>query len=172
MTMGEHSHSGTHDYTKHIQDCSDMYAHKGYAEDYVHKHFAGCLEDDPNAVMDEEHAKGVRRFKFIMMFVFFCTCQTGLIPKLCSLGPGSKRSETALSLLNCFSAGIFLAMAILHLMPASVEIHAAWAKKNNVEEPFPLPYLCFLAGYCLVLFIDKVLSRACGLGGHSHDNLD
>ena len=48
-------------------------------------------------------------------------------------------------------------------------------KEAGAEEKkiFPLPYLLFFAGYCLVLFIDRVFAGHFGhLHGHSHGHGD
>ena len=164
MSSGEHSHTGlaAADLQKHLDDCN-VAAHE-FGEEYVHKHFADCLEGDPNATMFEDEGINVVAFKIWMTIAFFLLCIIGLIPKA---WPACSRSETALSLLNCFSAGIFLAMALLHMMPEGVELYNLWVRVNEVEEPFPLPYTMFLAGYILVLFVDRGLTKMCGLD-HVH----
>lgn len=54
-------------------------------------------------------------------------------------------------------------------MPEATEIYMIWAKKEDIERPFPLPYVMFFMGYFLILSIDRVAARACGVG-HSHQN--
>ena len=89
----------------------------------MHKHFAECLEGDPNAVWFEKKTN-VKNFKIAMIVVFWVICAAGLVPKAWK---GCARSETTLSLLNCFSAGIFLAMALVHMMPEGAELFQVWA---------------------------------------------
>ena len=93
-----------------------------YGSDYVHKHVAECLENDPNAVMYEldEEEDGLFALKMWWMFAFFAICFVGLAPKACG---ECKHSEIILSLLNSFSAGVFLGMALLHMMPEGVELY-------------------------------------------------
>ena len=99
----------------------------------MHKHFGDCLEDDPNAIMLEDdpmaimHEKlnEVRNFKILMIFVFFFICFVGLLPKAWK---ACARSDTALSLLNCYSSGLFLAMAVVHMLPEGADIYQAWCK--------------------------------------------
>ena len=59
-------------------------------------------------------------------------------------------------MMNCFSAGLFLGMALVHMMPEAVEIHAGWAASEGIERAFPLPYVTFFLGYCLILAVDRV----------------
>jgi zinc transporter ZupT len=133
--------------------------------------------------------------KIALIIILFFVCYLGLIPaysKYC------RSSQLALSLMNCFAGGVFLAMAFIHILPEAVEqyygamtgeedAHAGHRllqtassvipKTNStttvVEEEkhvdrhgiFPLPYLMFFVGYCLVLLVDRVFA---GEHGHSH----
>ena len=117
MSIGEHAHTSHPNLQEHLEECENA-AH-AYGADYVHKHMAGCLEDDPNAVFGEEEFP-IKSFKIAMIFVFFIICLSGLAPK--AWGSCAK-NETALSLLNCFSAGIFLAMALVHMMPEGARLY-------------------------------------------------
>ena len=121
---GEHTHVGLPNYDQHMIDCSKEHA-QGFGDDYMHKHFAECLEDDPNAIMFDEKKTDLKMFKIWMALLMLVICFTGLIPKAWK---GCSRSENALSLLNCFSAGLFLGMALMHMMPEGVEIYDSWAK--------------------------------------------
>ena len=104
MSTGEHSHAGLSGLDQHLIDCSDAAGHQ-YGEDYVHKHFAECLEDDPNAVMFEDpEGVNVKAFKIWMTILFLVLCVIGIIPKA---WPTCSRNENVLSMLNCFSSGIF-----------------------------------------------------------------
>jgi solute carrier family 39 (zinc transporter), member 1/2/3 len=90
-----------------------------------------------------------------MLVVMFLECGLGLVPRCI---PMTKRWENALSYMNCFSAGIFLAMSLVHIMPEAAEIWGSWVKSANIERAFPLPYVLYLAGYLLILFTDKVIA--------------
>jgi len=96
-------------------------------------------------------------FKIIMMIVMTIICFAGLIP---SAVPACRKSDHILSYLNCFSAGIFLAMSLIHMMPEAAEIYMLWAESLDepLERPFPLPYVGFFIGYLLILLVDKVLA--------------
>ena len=99
----------------------------------MHQHLADCLADDPIAIMIEEEAEGVNvtSFKIWMIVVFFIICLAGLAPKACD---ACTKSETALSFLNCFSAGIFLGMALIHMMPEGAALYASWAKQAGYAD--------------------------------------
>jgi solute carrier family 39 (zinc transporter), member 1/2/3 len=63
-------------------------------------------------------------------------------------------SKLALSLANAFSAGVFLSLALGHLIPECVEgFHHSAAHLNL---PHTTPYLMVLFGYLLIFFIEKV----------------
>lgn len=58
-------------------------------------------------------------------------------------------------------------MSLVHMFPEAVEIYNMWSAKEKIERPFPLPYVMFFIGYFLILSIDRVATRACGVK-HSH----
>jgi zinc transporter 1/2/3 len=137
--------------------------------------------------------------KIALIFILFVVIYTGLIPaysKYC------RKSAFTLSLMNCFSGGVFLAMALMHILPEAVEIYYETMKADEKESQrllrrfleqaatntttsegivdsnlsddkeekpiFPLPYLLFFIGYCLVLLIDRVVA---GHYSHNHERL-
>jgi len=116
MSTGEHNHEGLDDLETHLKEC-DVTAH-AYGKDYVHKHMADCIEG-------YEEPMNIKKFKIWITVVFFLICLTGVIPKLWS---GCAKHETALSFLNCFSAGLFLGMALVHMMPEGVHLFEIWTK--------------------------------------------
>ena len=128
---------------------------------------AECLEGDPNAVFEEEGKTNLKAFKIWVTIIFFIICFAGLVPKVWK---GCANNDTALSLLNCFSGGLFLAMALVHMMPEGTHLYEDWAKKAEIEDPFPLPYATFFLGYLLVLLVDRVIAKSCG--GHSLEKLE
>ena len=79
MSSGEHSHTGlaAADLQKHLDDCN-VAAHE-FGEEYVHKHFADCLEGDPNATMFEDEGINVVAFKIWMTIAFFLLCIIDII---------------------------------------------------------------------------------------------
>lgn len=61
---------------------------------------------------------------------------------------------------NAFSGGVFITVAMLHLLPES---HEAFEKIFRKERAFPIAFLLALFGYCLILMIEKVV-----FDSHSH----
>jgi zinc transporter 1/2/3 len=98
-------------------------------------------------------------FKIIMAIVLFCECYLGLLPMACG---ACTKNQLPLSFLNCFSAGIFLSMAMIHIIPESIGIYKTYACRAwpKTESPFPLPYLLVIVGYILILIIDRWLAAS------------
>lgn len=157
-------------------------------------------DTDHLGIDSDDHSSGLGKLlslKVALIFILFVVVYTGLIPaysKYC------RKSAFTLSLMNCFSGGVFLAMALMHILPEAVEIYyeamnpateeahhdlrrmleeAATNTTSEVveeehhedegEKPiFPLPYLLFFVGYCLVLLIDRVVA---GHYSHNHERL-
>jgi zinc transporter ZupT len=69
-------------------------------------------------------------------------------------------SATVLSLGNCFSGGIFISAAFLHMLQESVEGFSTLPLKTH----FPLAMFCTVLGILIPFFIEKVV-----LGGN-HDH--
>ena len=90
----------------------------------------------------------------------------GLIPKAWGK---CRDDQYVLSFLNCFSAGIFLAMALIHMMPEAAEVYLIWSVKEKIERPFPLPYVMFFVGYLFILGIDRVAAKAYHAGHGNED---
>ena len=88
----------------------------------------------------------------------------------CAAGPGflvicNKKinsNERLLTIGNCFSAGIFLFVGIVHLLSDTME-----ASNEAVGDKVPLGYVFVVLGYSFILFIENVL-----LGGHDHSDED
>ena len=125
--------------------------HAGEHDDHEDDH-SGHDHDD-HADHEEDEGMDVDTFKIIMLFAMFFCIVAGLVPKLWSK---CRDSENTLSLLNCFSAGLFLGMSLIHMMPEAVEIYTTWAVTEGIERAFPLPYVMFFLGYFLILAVDRV----------------
>lgn len=117
-------------------------------------------------------------FKLLMLAAMIIVCFLGLIPLRI---PTSKNSKVILSYLNTFSAGIFIAMALLHMLPEANNIYLEWIKglhdaeeaaeeheegeeedhdehgEGEGEEAFPLPFTMVIFGFILVLLLDRVI---------------
>lgn len=70
----------------------------------------------------------VRDLKIIMIFAIFILTLFGILPLKI---PAIKKSESGLSYLNCFSAGMFLAIALIHMLPESVLEYNEWATSHG-----------------------------------------
>jgi zinc transporter ZupT len=87
-----------------------------------------------------------------IVVVFFEALLSGYFPtwsKTC------RESPKILGIANSFAAGVFIAIALVHILPEEADI---WAGLHPPEaDPFPLPYFLMFCGYCLILVIDKVM---------------
>jgi|688.fasta_scaffold328197_1 zinc transporter ZupT len=140
-------------------------------------------EDDLDHLDDlDEHKKfNIKGFKVGMLFAIWLCCMAGILPKLV---PAINKNGTVLSFMNCFSAGIFLGMALIHIIPESVEVWHEYGEKKKIERPFPLPFVLIYVGYLIVLSVDRVIAGfllkltgkekeahlAHGHGGEGHDH--
>lgn len=111
----------------------------------------------------------VQNFKIIMVFVMFLISLLGILPLRI---PAITKSEARLSYLNCFSAGMFMAIALIHMLPESVEDYEKWVTEENIIRPFPLPFCCVFIGYIIVLCVDRVIMHNImeKYHGHHHHN--
>lgn len=75
--------------------------------------------------------------------------------------PSFRTNKTLLSLSNCFSGGLFIAIGLIHILPEAHEaLEGQWEKKNDKgeeEEVFPLSYLLCLTSFSFILLIDKII---------------
>jgi len=99
-------------------------------------------------------ADEIQTFKIAFIFINLAVTYLGLLPRVI---PECRNNESVLSVLNCFSAGIFLAMAVMHLFPGMTEAYNNWAIVEKVSNPFPTPYVVVFLGYISMVFIDRVL---------------
>jgi len=110
---------------------------------------------DEHDELDHEGKFNIKTFKIIMLFVIFLCSLSGVLPKLI---PAIARNNTVLSFLNCFSAGIFLGMALFHIIPEGAEQYESWATEKGIERPFPLAFVLIFVGYLIVLAVDRVIA--------------
>ena len=118
---------------------------------------------------EEEEGMDVDTFKWIMLVAMLLCIGFGLIPKVWSK---CRDSENTLSLLNCFSAGLFLGMSLIHMMPEAAEMYTSWAAKEGIERAFPLPFVMYFVGYLLILAIDRVAAKAYHKATHGQKNTE
>lgn len=68
--------------------------------------------------MSENHIDQLLSLKIAMIFIMIVIIYIGMIPAFSSR---CRKSEHALSLMNCFAGGVFLAMALVHTLPEAAE---------------------------------------------------
>ena len=107
----------------------------------------------------------------------------GLFP---TWSPTCRENPKILGIANSFAGGVFLAIALCHIVPEAIETwnglsvnthveHAGTPDEETVENEkiFPLPELLVFCGYTIILIIDKVLFDTHALfeddHGHTHD---
>ena len=59
--------------------------------------------------------------------------------------------------MNSFAAGVFLAIALCHILPEEAEY---WTELNDakwVDHPFSIPYVLLFFGYTLILLVYKLM---------------
>lgn len=71
---------------------------------------------------------------------------------------------------NAFSGGLFLAIALVHILPEIVKDYNEWVKENHpgLEDAFPLPFVLVFTGYTFILIVDKVMFDSHALFDHGH----
>lgn len=64
-----------------------------------------------------------------------------------------RNSQRAVSMLNSFSAGVFIALALNHILPEAAELYQEEVCSGHC---FPWPYFTTFLGYSAILLLDKV----------------
>ena len=102
------------------------------------------------------HEKPDKRisFKVIILLVMFFECFLGLTPHF--FGKCCKQNPYPLSFLNCYAAGTFFTMSLMHVLPETVEQYGTYMSVcHGNKEPYPLPYLMYVLGYVVILSVDR-----------------
>jgi solute carrier family 39 (zinc transporter), member 1/2/3 len=97
-----------------------------------------------------------------IVFVFFEAFLSGLIPVF---SKSCRESPKILGIANSFASGVFIAIALVHILP---EMSGLWISDKG-EEAFPLPYFLVFCGYTLILVIDKVMFDTHALFDHNDE---
>ena len=93
---------------------------------------------------------------------------TGLIP---TWSKSCRESPKILGVANSFAGGVFLAIALMHILPEAVGDWVEYNEdKGKTGEFFPLPELLIFIGYTLILMIDKVIFDTHALFEHDHED--
>ncbi len=134
-----------------------------------------------------EDTKLIFILKVVFIFVIFAvSLGFGILPaKVKSCG----RNPRFMSMANAFSGGLFLAIALVHILPEVVEnyddyLHDHENPTNSTtvafptrkmrslhgdgEGKFPLPFVLVFAGYTFILLVDKVMFDSHALFDHGH----
>jgi zinc transporter ZupT len=80
-----------------------------------------------------------------------------------------------LGVANSFAGGVFMAIAFMHILPEEVGIYKEITDAEEIERPFPIPYLLYFVGYTFILIVDRVVFDSHALfeddhhGGHGHE---
>ena len=131
---------------------------------------------------EEEKLMFILKIAFIPI-IFCVALGFGILPaKIKSCG----RNPKFMSMANSFSGGLFLAIALVHILPDVVK---DWAEYNEPKpappeilrrsftslkeeeeesEPFPLPFILVFCGYTFILLVDKVMFDSHALFDHGH----
>ena len=87
-------------------------------------------------------------------FIVIAFLEGALVGMIPTWSKSCRESPAVLGVANAFAGGVFLAIAIMHILPESVE---GWEEYNDGEEAFPMPEAMVFIGYSLILLLDKVL---------------
>jgi zinc transporter ZupT len=81
-----------------------------------------------------------------------------------------RESPKILGIANSFASGVFIAIAIVHILP---EESNNWNDLHpDAKNLFPLPYFLIFCGYTLILIIDKVMFDTHALFDHEEGHHD
>lgn len=114
------------------------------------------------------------------VFAFAEAYITGIIP---TISKSCRESPKILGIANSFAAGVFIAIALLHILPEQFDLwNQIWDENgHNPDHVLPVPTLLMVGGYTLILIIDKVLfdthslfadEHGHGQEGHEEDAMD
>ena len=128
----------------------DVHEHMGDDHDHDHDHMG---EHDHHA-HEALTAAEIKTFKIVFIFVFLLITYVGVLPT--AIG-SCRNSKACMSFMNCFSAGVFLSIALIHLFPEGSSQFDEWAMDNGYGHPFPMFYTLSFVGYNLALMVDRVI---------------
>ena len=121
-----------------------------------------------------EEATRVAWLKAIFMITAFL--EAAILGSVPILSSKFQESPCVLGVANAFSGGVFLAIALMHIMPEQTETWECMQFNNSAclggtANPFPLPFFLLCSGYTVILIIDKVLFDTHAiLGEHDHED--
>lgn len=130
--------------------------------------------DDPEEP-DDKTTLTIIKSCFLVFFLFEAFI-AGILPGSI---PWCRKSVNMLGIVNSFAGGVFIAVALTHIMPEAANDYNEYMEhdhdhslRHGDEEIFPLPFVLVFVGYFLLLLIDKVLFDTHSLmdhgQGHEH----
>ncbi|KAL4240003.1 hypothetical protein ACF0H5_000798 [Mactra antiquata] len=111
-----------------------------------------------------------------MGILFLVSCLSGLIVPfiviriLSNRCHSMKKLKFTLSLLNCFSGGVFIATALLILFPEGQEIMEESLELLSLQIDYPVTELLAGFGFLLILFIESVVTTCHERQKHNRNN--
>ncbi len=108
--------------------------------------------------------------KVLGIIIFFAVSLLGLVPIYVS---SFRTNQKLISLTACFSAGLFISVGLMHILPEAQQDFESWHKEQEITHSIPghkdeqehvYPYAPMITILCfsLVLFIDKVMPDRSG----------
>ena len=110
--------------------------------------------------------------KVVFIFVSFAEALiSGMIP---TWVPSCRENPKVMGIANSFAAGVFIAIALIHMTPEQIEgwneIDGNAERLENDGKVFPLPEILIFAGYTFILILDKVLFDTHALFDHDDEH--
>ena len=99
-------------------------------------------------------SKQVQNIKTIFLILYLLITYLGILPYAIS---ACRNSSRVLSYMNCFAAGVFISIALIHLLPEGAEQYDGWAAENEIDDPFPLLYTMAVIGVLIAIIVDRVI---------------
>ena len=92
-----------------------------------------------------------------IIFIFVALLEAIILGLIPVYSTRFSESPKILGIANSFSGGVFLAIALMHIMPEQAGAWKEMSDSGDVTTKLPLPFFLMIAGYTLILIIDKVL---------------
>lgn len=117
-----------------------------------------------------------------VIFIFFFLFEAFIAGVLPAKLPICRKSQTVLGIMNAFAGGVFIAVALTHIMPEAANDYREYMEEHehdhavtpendehgDDDEFFPLPFVLVFVGYFILLMLDKVMFDSHSLHEHAH----
>ncbi|GMT15231.1 hypothetical protein PFISCL1PPCAC_6528, partial [Pristionchus fissidentatus] len=109
---------------------------------------------------------------FSVMFAVTMIC--GLLPVkiLRHLRSNTNSIETfaaVISILSCFSGGVFFGVCLLDMLPDALESYEEFKQHANFDLDLPIVPIIIGIGFFFIYIFDQAMAVCCGGHAHSHD---